>query len=167
MRNLLKRRLNITRCIQLLVSLLIKSLKIGEKCINVFICSKEYECKDKIGVGCSFSLVFLGLVNRSTRCGTQHIEDRFYVMGVEGKWSNLVSLLFYVMAVMCGFYGWLVFRHIKYKRRYGQNFGVSSYGLHLSVKNVPENLVVILIITTFAEGYSTSSYRELGISLVK
>lgn len=40
-------------------------------------------------------------------------------MGVEGKWSNLVSLLFYVMAVMCGFYGWLVFRHIKYKRRYG------------------------------------------------
>ena len=28
-----------------------------------------------------------------------------------------------------------------------------------AVKKVPENLVVILIITTFAEGYSTSSYR--------
>ena len=26
--------------------------------------------------------------------------------------------------------------------------------------------MVILIITTFAEGYSTPSYRELGISLV-
>lgn len=90
-----------------------------EKSINVFICSKEYECKDKIGVGCSFSLVFLGFVYRSTRCVPKHIEDRFYVVGVEGKWSNLVSLLFYVMAVMCGFYGWLVFRHIKYKRRYG------------------------------------------------
>ena len=49
----------------------------------------------------------------------KYIEDRYYVMGVEGKWSNLVSLLFYVMAEMCGFYGWLVFRHIKYKRRYG------------------------------------------------
>ncbi len=35
------------------------------------------------------------------------------------------------------------------------------------LQKVPENLVVILIITTFAEGYSTSSYRELGISLVK
>ena len=42
-----------------------------EKSINVFICSKEYECKDKIGVGCSFSLVFLGFVYRSTRGGTQ------------------------------------------------------------------------------------------------
>ena len=39
--------------------------------------------------------------------------------------------------------------------------------LVFAVKKVPENLVVILIITTFAEGYSTSSYRELGISLVK
>lgn len=48
-----------------------KEFEDWRKSINVFICSKEYECKDKIGVGCSFSLVFLGLVNRSTRCGTQ------------------------------------------------------------------------------------------------
>lgn len=46
-------------------------------------------------------------------------------------------------------------------------FNFQSYFGLSSVKNVPENLVVILIITTFAEGYSTSSYRELGISLVK
>ena len=59
------------RCIQLLVSLLIKSLKIREKSINVFICFKGYECKDKIGIGCSFNLVFLGFVYRSTRGGTQ------------------------------------------------------------------------------------------------
>ena len=30
-----------------------------------------YECKDKIGIGCSFNLVFLGFVYRSTRGGTQ------------------------------------------------------------------------------------------------
>ena len=45
-------------------------------------------------------------------------------------------------------------------------FNFLSYFCLCSSK-VPENLVVILIITTFAEGYSTSSYRELGISLVK
>ena len=39
--------------------------------------------------------------------------------------------------------------------------------LVFAVKKVPENLVVILIITTFPKRYSTSSYRELGISLVK
>ena len=119
MRNLLIRRLNIIRCIQLLVSLQIKSLKIGEKSINVFICSKEYECKDKIGIGCSLALCFLCLSIGALDVVPKHIEDRFCVVGVEGKWSNLVSLLFYAMAAMCGFYGWLVFRHIKYKRRYG------------------------------------------------
>ena len=46
-------------------------------------------------------------------------------------------------------------------------FLIFCHILVFAVKNVPENLVVILIITTFAEGYSTSSYRELGISLVK
>ena len=60
------------------------------------------------------ALCFLGLSIGALDVVPKHIEDRFYVVGVEGKWSNLVSLLFYVMAVMCGFYGWLVFRHIKY-----------------------------------------------------
>ncbi len=46
-------------------------------------------------------------------------------------------------------------------------FLIFCHILVFAVKKVPENLVVILIITTFAEGYSTSSYRELGISLVK
>jgi hypothetical protein len=46
-------------------------------------------------------------------------------------------------------------------------FLIFCHILVFAVKKVPENLVVILIITTFAEGYSTSSYSELGISLVK
>lgn len=87
--------------------------------------------KIKLVLAVVLALCFLGLSIGALEVVPKYIEDRYYVMGVEGKWSNLVSLLFYVMAVMCGFYGWLVFRHIKYKRRYGWNFGVSSYGLHL------------------------------------
>ena len=65
------------------------------------------------------ALCFLGLSIGALDVVPKHIEDRFCVVGVEGKWSDLVSLLFYVMATMCGFYGWLVFRYIKYKRRDG------------------------------------------------
>ena len=75
--------------------------------------------KIKLVLAVVLALCFLGLSIGALEVVPKYIEDRYYVMGVEGKWSNLVSLLLYVMAVMCGFYGWLVFRHIKYKRRYG------------------------------------------------
>ena len=75
--------------------------------------------KIKLVLDVVLALCFLGLSIGALDMVPKHIEDRFCVMGVEGKWSDLVSLLFYVMAAMCGFYGWLVFRHIKYKRRYG------------------------------------------------
>ena len=75
--------------------------------------------KIKLGLAVVLVLCFLGLSIGALDVVSKHIEDRFYVVGVEGKWSDLVSLLFYVMAAMCGFYGWLVFRNIKYKRRYG------------------------------------------------
>lgn len=75
--------------------------------------------KIKLVLAVVLALCFLGLSIRALEVVPKYIEDRYYVMGVEGKWSNLVSLLFYVMAEMCGFYGWLVFRYIKYKRRDG------------------------------------------------
>ena len=70
--------------------------------------------KIKLGLAVVLVLCFLGLSIGALNVVPKLIEDRFYVVGVEGKWSDLVSLLFYVMAAMCGFYGWLVFRHIKY-----------------------------------------------------
>ena len=73
--------------------------------------------KIKLVLAVVLALCFLGLSIGALDVVPKHIEDRFYVMGVEGKWSNLVSLLFYSMAAMCGFYAWLVFRLIKYKRR--------------------------------------------------
>ena len=73
--------------------------------------------KIKLVLAVVLAVCFLGLSIGALDVVPKHIEDRFYVMGVEGKWSNLVSLLFYVMAAMCGFYAWLVFRHIKYKRK--------------------------------------------------
>ena len=88
----------------------------------VFRLSPQANCmnaKIKLVLAVVLALCFLGLSIGALEVVPKYIEDRYYVMGVEGKWSNLVSLLFYVMAVMCGFYGWLVFRHIKYKRRYG------------------------------------------------
>lgn len=42
-------------------------------------------------------------------------DDCYMIMGLKGKWSDLVSLLFYGMAAICGFYAWLVYRHIKKK----------------------------------------------------
>lgn len=75
--------------------------------------------KIKLVLAVVLALCFLGLSIGALEVVPKYIEDRYYVMGVEGKWSNLVSLLFYVMATMCGFYGWLVFRYIKYKRRDG------------------------------------------------
>ena len=65
--------------------------------------------KIKLVLAVVLALCFLGLSIGALDMVPKHIEDRFYVMGVEGKWSNLVSLLFYSMAAMCGFYGWLVF----------------------------------------------------------
>lgn len=67
--------------------------------------------KIKLVLAVVLALCFLGLSIGALEVVPKYIEDRYYVMGVEGKWSNLVSLLFYVMAEMCGFYGWLVFRH--------------------------------------------------------
>ena len=75
--------------------------------------------KIKLVLAVVLALCFLGLSIGALEVIPKYIEDRYYVMGVEGKWSNLVSLLFYVMAAMCGFYVWLVFRHIIYKRKYG------------------------------------------------
>ena len=75
--------------------------------------------KIKLGLAVVLVLCFLGLSIGALNVVPKLIEDRFYVVGVEGKWSDLVSLLFYVMAAMCGFYAWLVFRCIKYKRRDG------------------------------------------------
>ena len=75
--------------------------------------------KIKLVLAVVLALCFLGLSIGALDMMPKHIEDRFCVVGVEGKWSDLVSLLFYVMAAMCGFYGWLVFRYIKYKRRDG------------------------------------------------
>ena len=75
--------------------------------------------KIKLVLAIVLALCFLGLSIGALDMVPKHIEDRFCVVGVEGKWSDLVSLLFYAMAAMCGFYGWLVFSHIKYKRRYG------------------------------------------------
>ena len=75
--------------------------------------------KIKLVLAVVLALCFLGLSIGALVVVPKYIEDRYYVMGVEGKWSNLVSLLFYVMAAMCGFYAWLVFRYIKYKRRDG------------------------------------------------
>ena len=75
--------------------------------------------KIKLVLAVVLALCFLGLSIGALEVVPKYIEDRFYVMGVERKWSNLVSLLFHVMAVMCGFYAWLVFRYIKYKRRDG------------------------------------------------
>ena len=75
--------------------------------------------KIKLVLAVVLALCFLGLSIGALDVVPKHIEDRFYVMGVERKWSNLVSLLFCVMAEMCGFYAWLVFRYIKYKRRDG------------------------------------------------
>lgn len=65
--------------------------------------------KIKLVLAVVLALCFLGLSIGALEVVPKYIEDRYYVMGVEGKWSNLVSLLFYVMAEMCGFYGWLVF----------------------------------------------------------
>ena len=62
--------------------------------------------KIKLGLAVVLVLCFLGLSTGALDVVPKHIEDRFYVVGVEGKWSDLVSLLFYVMAAMCGFYGW-------------------------------------------------------------
>ena len=73
--------------------------------------------KIKLVLAVVLALCFFGLSIGALEVVPKYIEDRYYVMGAEGKWSNLVSLLFYVMAAMCGFYGWLVFRYIKYKRR--------------------------------------------------
>ena len=75
--------------------------------------------KIKLVLAVVLALCFLGLSIGALDMVPKHIEDRFCVVGVEGKWSDLVSLLFYVMAAMCGFYGWVVFRYIKYKRRDG------------------------------------------------
>ena len=75
--------------------------------------------KIKLVLAVVLALCFLGLSIGALDMMPKHIEDRFCVVGVKGKWSDLVSLLFYVMAAMCGFYGWLVLRYIKYKRRYG------------------------------------------------
>lgn len=63
--------------------------------------------KIKLVLAVVLALCFLGLSIGALEVVPKYIEDRYYVMGVEGKWSNLVSLLFYVMAAMCGFYGWL------------------------------------------------------------
>ena len=73
--------------------------------------------KTKLVLAVVSALCFLGLSIGALDVVPKHIEDRFYAMGVVGKWANLVSLLFYVMAAMCGFYAWLVFRLIKYKRK--------------------------------------------------
>ena len=75
--------------------------------------------KIKLVLAVVLALCFLGLSIGALDVVPKHIEDRFYVVGVEGKWSNLVSLLFYVIAVKCGSYGWLLCSHAKYKRRYG------------------------------------------------
>ena len=54
--------------------------------------------KIKLGLALVLVLCFLGLSIGALDVVPKYIEDRYYVMGVEGKWSNLVSLLFYVMA---------------------------------------------------------------------
>ncbi len=64
--------------------------------------------KIKLVLSVVLALCFLGWSIGALEVVPKYIEDRYYVMGVEGKWSNLVSLLFYVMAVMCDYYGWLM-----------------------------------------------------------
>ena len=58
--------------------------------------------KIKLVLAVVLALCFLGLSIGALDVVPKHIEDRFYVM-----------------AAMCGFYGWLVFRYIKYKRKDG------------------------------------------------
>ena len=58
--------------------------------------------KIKLVLAVVLALCFLGLSIGALEVVPKYIEDRYYVM-----------------AAMCGFYGWLVFRYIKYKRRDG------------------------------------------------
>ena len=46
--------------------------------------------KLKLVLAVVLALCFLGLSIGALDMVPKHIEDRFYVMGVEGKWSNLV-----------------------------------------------------------------------------
>lgn len=47
--------------------------------------------KIKLVLAVVLALCFLGLSIGALEVVPKYIEDRYYVMGVEGKWSNLVS----------------------------------------------------------------------------
>ena len=47
--------------------------------------------KIKLVLAVVLALCFLGLSIGALDVVPKHIEDRFYVVGVEGKWSDLVS----------------------------------------------------------------------------
>ncbi len=73
--------------------------------------------KIKLVLAVVLALCFLGLSIGALEVVPKYIEDRYYVMGVEGKWSKLVTLLCYFRQAMWGFNGWLVFIYIKLKSR--------------------------------------------------
>lgn len=73
--------------------------------------------KLKLMLAVVLALCFLTLSIVSLNLVPKYIDDTYYIVGMEGKWSGLVSILFYVIACMCGLYGWLIFRYIIKKKR--------------------------------------------------
>lgn len=72
--------------------------------------------KTKLALAICFALGFLVLTVLALDVVPKLIEDKFYVFGMASCWSTVVSLLFYGIAAMSGFYAWLMYRHIKMKK---------------------------------------------------
>lgn len=50
------------------------------------------------------ALLFLVLSLVALDVVPKYIDDKYYVLGMEGKWSSMVSLLCYSIATFCGFF---------------------------------------------------------------
>ena len=62
------------------------------------------------------ALLFLVLSLVALAVVPKYIDDTYYVLGMEGKWSSMVSLLCYSIAAFCGFFAWMAYRAIKLKK---------------------------------------------------
>lgn len=59
------------------------------------------------------ALLFLVLSLVALDVVPKYIDDKYYVLGMEGKWSSMVSLLCYSIAAFCGFFVWMAYRAVK------------------------------------------------------
>lgn len=67
-------------------------------------------------VGSVLALVFLVLSLVALDMVPKYVDDTFCVWGIEGKLSEMVSVLCYGIAAFCSIFVWMVYRALKMKR---------------------------------------------------